>query len=226
MAKVGRKKRMKHIEPIYLTQDDFLPGNHGAVELNIVVNELINRIASLSDTTERCEKCSTERKIANDGTRYLCNHFSEYCHECIEWVKPKKPIEETTHFDHVGKVNEKVEEKTAGWESEFDENFVLEGEHTNSLSKKMFTIWPDGTRSITLPQHLKGFISSLLSKVSASSREKGFIEGQKHAFGVDKERVARDARKEEREEMRRKIEELIKDKNYVKMDEILSLLKE
>ena len=35
---------------------------------------------------ERCPQCSTYRRKANDGTKYLCNHFSEYCPECAEWV--------------------------------------------------------------------------------------------------------------------------------------------
>ena len=35
---------------------------------------------------ERCNQCSTNRKKANDGTRYLCNHFSEFCNECEEWA--------------------------------------------------------------------------------------------------------------------------------------------
>jgi len=32
-----------------------------------------------------CKFCSTERRLANTGARYLCNHFSEYCSECIKW---------------------------------------------------------------------------------------------------------------------------------------------
>ena len=34
---------------------------------------------------ERCDKCSTYRKFANTGATYLCNHFSEFCDECIDW---------------------------------------------------------------------------------------------------------------------------------------------
>ncbi len=34
---------------------------------------------------EICKFCSTERKVASEGTRYLCNHFSEFCPECIKW---------------------------------------------------------------------------------------------------------------------------------------------
>lgn len=35
---------------------------------------------------KRCLQCSTHRKTANNGERYLCNHFSEYCPDCEEWV--------------------------------------------------------------------------------------------------------------------------------------------
>ena len=38
---------------------------------------------------ETCKSCSTERRVANNGTRYLCNHFSEYCDECLKWTQGK-----------------------------------------------------------------------------------------------------------------------------------------
>ena len=36
---------------------------------------------------EKCKNCSTKRELANDGTRYLCNHFSEPWEACEAWVK-------------------------------------------------------------------------------------------------------------------------------------------
>ena len=35
---------------------------------------------------EKCKDCSTYRKVANNGARYLCNHFSEPCPDCEEWL--------------------------------------------------------------------------------------------------------------------------------------------
>ena len=36
---------------------------------------------------DKCKDCSTHRKTANNGERYLCNHFSEPCKNCEVWVK-------------------------------------------------------------------------------------------------------------------------------------------
>ena len=39
---------------------------------------------------EICLQCSTERRKANNGKRYLHNVFSEYCSDCIKWVEKNK----------------------------------------------------------------------------------------------------------------------------------------
>ena len=48
-------------------------------------NFLRTSLEAISQEKERCKKCSTYRKTANNGERYLCNHFSEYCLDCEEW---------------------------------------------------------------------------------------------------------------------------------------------
>lgn len=42
---------------------------------------------------EKCKFCSTYRKIANNGKKYLCNHFSEACEDCNKWAYQPKPQE-------------------------------------------------------------------------------------------------------------------------------------
>ena len=39
---------------------------------------------------EKCKDCSTKRKTANNREKYLCNHFSEPCKNCEDWLNKQE----------------------------------------------------------------------------------------------------------------------------------------
>lgn len=83
---------------------------------------------------------------------------------------------------------EKCRECSEGWEKEFDNIF---DSHWNPSEA------PKGSNS-----DVKNFIRSEIQKAKAEGYEEGFIAGQKHAFGVDRERVKEEGRREERERLK------------------------
>lgn len=86
-------------------------------------------------------------------------------------------------------------EKQEDWEKDFDEIFYMTGKPLRTLYVRDWLLPAD---SVDIKDFIKKLLLSEIEKAREKSYAEGYTRGQKDAFGVDRERVKEEGRREER----------------------------